>query len=188
MPKLVVSEWITLDGIFDAAYMGTWHAPFHSDQRAAEIQRSIDNCGAILLGRKTYEMLAPYWNSFRNNEMGIAAKLNSAPKFVVSPNADPSLWKNTTIIDSEPAAAILRLKSEPGDEILVLGSGTLCELLISTCLVDEFRFMIHPMFLGAGTRFFRDGLASGTLRLERAVQIEHGVQCLTYSPQSPTSG
>ena len=72
MRKLVVSAWVTLDGVFDADTMEQWFNPYHSDDRAEYIKEGILACDAILFGRKTYEMLAPYWSSLRNNEMGIA--------------------------------------------------------------------------------------------------------------------
>ena len=86
MRKLIVSEWVTLDGVFDADTMEQWFIPYHSDERGNYIKEGTVACDTILYGRTTFEMLAPYWSSFKNNEMGIADKLNSVPKFVVSSN------------------------------------------------------------------------------------------------------
>ncbi len=81
MRKLVVSEWVTLDGVFDADTMDQWFNPYHSDERAEYIQETILASDALLLGGVTYEMLAPYWSSLRNNEMGIADRLNGHPHY-----------------------------------------------------------------------------------------------------------
>jgi dihydrofolate reductase len=84
MRKIVVSAWVTLDGVFDADTMEQWFNPYDSNERQAYIKAGILACDAILLGRVTYEMLAPYWSALKNNEMGVADKLNSVPKYVVS--------------------------------------------------------------------------------------------------------
>ena len=84
MRKLIVSAWITLDGVFDADTMNEWFIPYDSVERQNYIREGVLAADLILLGRTTYEMLAPYWSSLKNNEMGIAAKLNSVPKAVVS--------------------------------------------------------------------------------------------------------
>ncbi len=74
MRQIIVSEWISLDGVFDAGSMEQWFNPYHSESRAQYLQQVIDNCSAMLYGRHTYEMLYPYWSQLRNNEMGVADK------------------------------------------------------------------------------------------------------------------
>ena len=80
MRKVVAKAWMTLDGVFDAGTMDQWFNPFHSDERAASIKDTVLASDAMIYGRTTYEMLAPYWSSLHNNEFGIADKLNSVPK------------------------------------------------------------------------------------------------------------
>ncbi|MGZ7033307.1 MAG: dihydrofolate reductase family protein, partial [Thermoanaerobaculia bacterium] len=75
MRRLIVSEWVTLDGVFDAASMQQWNAPYDSEERQNYIRDGILASDAMLLGRTTYEMLAGYWPNMKNNEMGVAAKL-----------------------------------------------------------------------------------------------------------------
>jgi dihydrofolate reductase len=84
MRKLIVTEWVSLDGIFDAGSMNKWWMPFDSETRQKYIQDTINNCEIMLYGRTTYEMLYPYWSSFKNNEQGVADKLNNCKKYVVS--------------------------------------------------------------------------------------------------------
>ena len=84
MSKIVVSVWMTLDGVFDADIMDQWFNSYHSADRAAYIQGTIEAADALLLGRTTYEMLAPYWSTQKTDENGPASKLNSIRKYVVS--------------------------------------------------------------------------------------------------------
>ncbi|GMA14237.1 hypothetical protein E5F05_02620 (plasmid) [Deinococcus metallilatus] len=84
MRKLIVLERITLDGMFDAAEMEQWDHPYRSDGRGEVIARGDQDSDASLLRRKTCEMLAPVWSALKNNEFGIADKLNSMKKYVIS--------------------------------------------------------------------------------------------------------
>ncbi len=155
MRKLFASEWMSLDRIFDSDSMDHWFNPYHSDERAANIQDVIHSTDAILFGRTTYEMLAPYWSTLKNNEMGIAAKLNSAPKYVVSTTLKQADWNNTTLISENVVEAITRLKQQPGGDIHIEGSATLVKSLLEANLIDELRFLVHPYIVGRGKRFFQ---------------------------------
>lgn len=125
MRKLVVSGWVTLDGVFDADTMEQWYIPYHSDDRGEHIKEGILASDALLLGRVTYEMLAAYWPILRNNEMGIADRLNSVPKYVVSSTLKKAEWNNSTIIKENVEEEITKLKQQPGQDILINGSATL---------------------------------------------------------------
>src|SRR5450432_1450754 len=92
MRKLIVSAWMTLDGVFDADSMDVWWNPYNSEERAAYISASIGGSGALLFGRTTYEMLASYWPNQKNDDMGPASKLNSVPKYVVSSTLKKADW------------------------------------------------------------------------------------------------
>ncbi|MBN9380206.1 MAG: dihydrofolate reductase [Chitinophagaceae bacterium] len=181
MKKIIVSEWISLDGVFDASLMGEWNAPYHSDSRADYIKDSILSCGAMLYGRKTYEMLAPYWSALKNNEMGVADKLNNAPKYVVSSTLRTADWGDSTIVRGEIAGEIKKLKKSSGGDILVQGSATLVRSLLDAGLVDELRLLVHPIIMGKGERFFRDGMHTG-LQLTRTLTLDMGVMALYYQP------
>src|SRR5678816_4463374 len=109
MRKLVVSEWVTLDGVFDADTMGQWFKPYDSDDRQEWIKEGILASDAFLLGRITYEMLAGYWPTVTdrdNKEIEVADRLNSAPKYVVSSTLKTGKWNNSTIIKSNVAAEL----------------------------------------------------------------------------------
>ncbi len=180
MRKLVVSAWITLDGVFDADTMPQWYAPFDSEARQTYIREGILACDALLFGRTTYEMLAPYWSSLHNNEMGVAGKLNSAPKYVVSSSLKKANWNNTTIIGKSVVAEIARLKEQPGREIQIEGSALLVQSLMAANLVDEYRFLVHPIIAGKGKRFFKDGMSTGALTLVSTQALDKGVMVLCY--------
>ncbi len=127
-------------------------------------------------------MLAPYWSSLRNNEMGIADRLNSAPKYVVSSTLKKAGWNNSTIIKENVVEEITKLKQQPGQNILITGSATLVQSLMQADLIDEYRFLIHPIIMGSGKRFFKDGMDTTRLQLVEAKTFTSGVVVLTYQP------
>jgi dihydrofolate reductase len=180
MRKLVVSAWISLDGIFDADTMAQWYTPFDSEARQTYIREGILACDAILFGRTTYEMLAPYWSSLHNDEMGVARKLNSAPKYVVSTSLKKADWNNSTIIGEDVVAEITRLKEQPGREIQIEGSATLVQFLMKADLIDEYRLLVHPIIAGKGKRFFKDGMTTSGLSLVKTQPLDKGVLVLYY--------
>ena len=180
MRNLSVSEWITLDGVFDAETMATWFMPFDSVSRQDIIRDGILSSDAILFGRKTYEMLAPYWSRMKNNEMGISDKLNSVPKYVVSTTLKQADWENTTIIRDNIIEAITRLKQQPGGTIQIEGSAELAGHLQAAGLIDEYQLLVHPVIMGSGKRFFTEGKEPKGLRLKSVRTLDHGVLALTY--------
>jgi dihydrofolate reductase len=180
MRKLVVSAWISLDGVFDADTMPQWYTPFDSEARQTYIREGILACDAILFGRTTYEMLAPYWSSLHNDEMGVARKLNSAPKYVVSASLKKADWNNTEVIGENVVAEITRLKEQPGREIQIEGSATLVQSLMEANLIDEYRLLVHPIIAGKGKRFFKEGMVTEGLKLIKTQLLDKGVLVLYY--------
>ncbi|HEX2629184.1 MAG TPA: dihydrofolate reductase family protein [Chitinophagaceae bacterium] len=179
MKKLIVFEWITLDGIFDADTMNDWFIPYHSDARANYIQQMINNSDSLLYGRETYQMLYPYWSSLKNNEMGVAEKLNNAPKYVVSSSLKKAEWKNSTIIKGNIIDEIKKLKQQQGSYILLQGSAHLADLLAANDMVDEFHFLVQPHVAGEGKRFFKKGMQR-ELHLQSSESLDKGVLKLVY--------
>lgn len=184
MRQIIVSEWITLDGVFDADSMEVWFAPFHSDERAAYISNTITGSAALLLGGTTYRMLAPYWSSQTTDDMGPASKLNSMPKYVVSSTLEKAEWYNTQeIIKNNAEEQIRKLKREAGGNILISGSATLVQLLMAADLIDEYQFLVHPFIAGSGKRFFKEGMQTAELQLITTETLELGVTLLCYRPK-----
>ena len=181
MRKLIVSEWMSLDGVFDADTMEQWFKPYDSDDRQECIKQNVLTSGAMLAGRVTYEMLAGYWSKLTNNEFGFADKLNSMPKYVVSSTLKTADWNNSTIISDRVVEEVTSLKHQPGQDIITFGSAILVDTLLKSHLVDEFRFLVHPHMAGSGKRFFIDGMGS-TLKLVRTQPLPLGVMLLCYEP------
>ncbi len=160
MRKIVVKEWMTLDGVFDAETMDQWWNPYASAERQKYIKEGYSSCDVYLLGRTTYEMLWPYWSTQTNDDDGPGRMLNSVHKYVVS----------TT------------LKEAPWKDILIDGSATLVQSLMETDLIDEYRFLIQPIIMGSGKRFFKEGMPITRLKLVTSKTLSLGVVALTYQP------
>jgi len=162
MGKLVVTEFVSIDGVFedpggaeDYEY-GGW--TFEYDRGDDGNQFKLDElmeADVQLLGRVTYEGFAAAWPS---REGPFAEKLNNDPKYVVSTTLSEPEWQNTTVISSDVADRISKLKEETDGTVLVAGSGTLVETLLGSDLVDELRLMVFPTILGRGRRVFPDGI------------------------------
>jgi dihydrofolate reductase len=171
MSKLVVSEFVTLDGVMEdpggseGFDRGGWAFKFERGPEGDKFK--LDEAlaaDALLLGRKTYEGFAEAWPS-RTDEIGFADKMNTMPKFVVSTTLDEPEWNNSTVIKGDVAAEISRLKQQPGQDLLVYGSGELLGTLLEHDLVDELRLMVFPVVLGSGKRLFADGAGMSGFKL-----------------------
>jgi len=169
MGKLVVSEFVTLDGVVDDPGgaeefdRGGWAFQFERGPEGDKFK--LDEAmaaDAMLLGRVTYEGFAEAWPS-RTGEF--ADKMNGMPKYVVSRTLRDPGWANTTVIDGDLTEAVTGLKREFDGEILVAGSARLVRALLGEGLVDELRLMVYPTVLGAGKRLFGDTGAPIPLRL-----------------------
>jgi dihydrofolate reductase len=181
MRKLIVTEWVSLDGIFDASSMNKWWIPFDSSTRQEYIQNTINNCEIMLYGRTTYEMLYPYWSSFKNNEQGVADKLNNCKKYVVSSTLKNAPWGDTTVLGKNFVKEIEQVKQENGGYILVQGSSTLLKPLLEAGLVDELKLLVNPAFAISGERPFRENI-NCELELLQIQQFEKNVVLLNYKP------
>jgi len=169
MGKLVVTEFVSIDGVFedpggaeDYEY-GGW--TFEYDRGEDGNQFKLDElmeADAQLLGRVTYEGFAAAWPS---REGPFADKLNNDPKYVVSTTITEPEWQNTTVISTDVTDRISQLKAETDGTVLVAGSGTLVETLLGADLVDELRLMVFPTILGRGRRVFPDGIDRLKLKL-----------------------
>jgi dihydrofolate reductase len=182
MRKIVVSEGVTIDGVFDAQTMGQWAAPFYSDEKDEFVRKSVLAADALLLGRTTYDLQAWYWPSQKEDKYGIANHKNSMPKYVVTSKPLQAQWNNSKMINKNVVEEIAKLKQQPGKDILIEGSATLVESLVQAGLVDEYRLMVHPVIAGSGKRFFKDGMGLTKLRLVDSKPISLGVVLLTYEP------
>jgi dihydrofolate reductase len=139
---------------------------------------------AFLLGRRTYEIFASHWPHVPDDNP-IAAALNTLPKYVVSTTLDSPVWRSSAVIGSDVMDRIAALKAQPGRELQVHGSGQLAQALIAHGLIDEFRLLVFPVFVGAGRRLFEDPALTGSLQLLESSTTHTGVLLLTYEPAGP---
>lgn len=192
MGKVVVSEFISLDGVVEDPggaedfEHGGWAFKFDRGDDGNKFKLDeVFASEALLLGRLTYEGFAEAWPS-RSDEAGFADKFNGMPKYVVS-NAiteDEAGWNNSNIVrGDELSETVARLKEELDGDILVNGSVTLTAALTAAGLVDEYRLMMFPIILGSGKRLFADSDATQTMRLADSKPVgPDGVIVLTYEP------
>jgi dihydrofolate reductase len=193
MPKLVVSEFLTLDGVMQGPgdpnedrsggfEQGGWQLPFFDDVFGRTIMDGFANSGGLLLGRRTYEIFAAYWPN-QSADDPLAGTMNRLAKYVVSTTLqEPLLWQNSMLINGSVEDEIAKLKDQPGKEIQIIGSGELVQTLARHELVDEYRLMIHPIVLSKGKRLFREGGTPVHLRLVDSKPTTTGVLLLTYVP------
>ena len=185
MKKFSVQAWMSLDGVFDAETMGDWWNQFDGPERRAHILAGIASADALVLGRRTYEMLAPYWSSFKDDadeRAPLAAKLNSAPKYVVSSTLKSADWNNTTIIRAGAAEALSHLKRD--QQLRLIGSATLVHSLSAQRIIDEYDFLVTPVIMGRGRRFFDGGKNTVRLQLRESRALSQGVIALCYEPSN----
>jgi len=187
MRKVVISEFITLDGVMEDpggaenTERGGWAFMF---QRGPEgDQFKVDElmaADALLLGRKTYEGFAAAWPD-RTGEF--ADKMNGMQKYVVSKTLEHPTWQNTTILKGNIAEEVSKIKAKDGRDILVAGSAMLMHALMEHNLVDAFRLMVFPVVLGKGKRLFINESKKTGLHLVKMQAVgNEGVVTLIYHP------
>jgi dihydrofolate reductase len=189
MRKLVVSTFLTLDGVMQAPggpeedptggfEHGGWTANYWDDAMGARMGKAFETPFDLLLGRKTYEIFAAHWPHARDQPF--AAELNSARKYVASRTLDSVDWENSTLLEGDVAEAVARLKEKDGPEIQVHGSSDLIQTLLRAELVDELRLMIFPIVLGTGKRLFGDGAVPAGFKLAESTTSSTGVLIARY--------
>lgn len=188
MGKIVVTEFVSLDGVIEAPGGGedyehggwTFEIDRGEEGDAFKLAELVE-AEAQLLGRVTYEGFAAAWPAM-DDEAGFAEKMNSMPKYVFSSTLETADWNNSTILSGDFAAEIAKLKQEISGVILVAGSAQLVQGLIEHDLVDELRLMVFPVLLGSGKRLFGEHAAKKPLRLVESRTIGAGIELQTYRP------
>jgi dihydrofolate reductase len=177
--KLVVSEFVSLDGVVEDP---SWTFQFESDNKDKFKFDELAAADALLLGRVTYEGFAAAWPQMEEQTGEYGAWMNGYPKHVVSTTLkEPLEWKNSALIKGDLTEEVARLKDRPGKDILVFGSGDLVNSLMQHDLVDEYRMMVFPVVVGSGKRLFGEG-DTKTLKLVGSQTFDSGAVVLTYEP------
>jgi class 3 adenylate cyclase/dihydrofolate reductase len=195
MRRLIASEFVTLDGVMQAPGgdehpdgKNNWAIAYAGeDQQRFKIDE-LDEAGAFLLGRVTYEIWAAFWPIAPKDE-GFAERMNAMPKYVVSTRLREATWQPAEIISDNVVERVRELKEEDGGDILLNGSADLLNSLIPHDVIDEYRLMVFPVLLGSGKQLFAETTDVSYLSLAETRTFESGVTVLTYRPadRTPTS-
>ena len=192
MRKLIVQTFLTLDGVMQApggpgedddggfAY-GGWSVNYWDDQMGQVMGEATSRPFAMVLGRRTYDIMAAYWPTAPEEEGGKV--FNDATKYVASRSRpDLEAWSNSVLIEGDAADGLAALKRADGPELQVHGSANLIQTLLRHNLVDEFRLWVFPLVIGSGKRLFADGTVPGGLRLVDSEVSSTGVVMGTWQP------
>jgi dihydrofolate reductase len=191
MSRVVACTNLTLDGVMQAPGRadedrrgdfahGGWAAPYGAMVEAGEY---FGSAGALLVGRRTYEDFYNVWPARKDSPF--TPWLTHTRKYVASTTrSEPLPWENSALLTGDARDAVARLKSEPGKDLLILGSGALVRSLMSRNLVDLFVLLIHPIVLGSGQRLFAEGVPSSALHLIAAKTTSTGVIVATYESRN----
>jgi dihydrofolate reductase len=187
MRKVVVLEFVTLDGVIQAPggpqedtdggfTYGGWVVPYSDERLGALMHEQMTRTRALLLGRRTYEIFASYWPTHESDWPGI----NAATKYVVTDARTESLWNNTVFIKNIVVEEIRRLKQSDGPDLQVYGSSQLLQTLFKQDLVDELLLKIFPITLGTGKRLFGEGAIPAAFNLTHSETTPRGVIAASY--------
>jgi len=177
MRKVIEHILLSLDGVFG----GTDISGFFAYTDDAYMRDRLDQllaCDAMLMGRNTYEEFVEFWPGLTHP---LADRVNALPKYVFSSKLEHAKWGNSAIVRGDVVAEVSRLKQQEGGDLLIYGHGVLGETLLKRHLLDVLDLSIHPIVLGQGKQFFREG-QHATLRLIAAKGYSKGIVKLTYEP------
>jgi dihydrofolate reductase len=181
MKKLIWFNMVTVDGLFEGpGHDITWH---NTDDEFVEFAiEQLNSVDTLIFGRVTYELMANFWPSAEAKKMDplTADKMNSLPKIVFSQTLDTAEWNNTTLKRELTREGVMSLKQAPGKDLIVFGSSNLASALINMGSIDEYRLMINPVILGAGSPLLKDLIRSTGLKLARTRIFKNGNVLLCY--------
>lgn len=177
MRKIIVAEFISLDGVVEAP--DVWHFPYVDEQLHETMWGLQAEVDTMLLGRVTYQSFAGAFANAPDDDF-IAAQMNRPAKIVVSKTLDDLEWKNSTRLSGDVVEEVTKLKDQPGSAILITGSTTLARTLLRARLVDELNLLVHPIIVGTGQRLFEDEGVQIPLQLTHCTTFSTGVVHAVY--------
>ena len=199
MGKLIVTEFVTLDGVAQAPgepdedrdggfAHGGWQAPLLDHESGGVMFEQARSMDALLLGRRTYEIFANYW-PHAPQEIPFTGLLNGVAKYVASRTlTEPLGWQGSTLLGGDLTESV-RAVTERHDEVHVIGSLDLVQSLLRVGLVDRLNLWVYPLVLGTGKRVFGDGTVPTAMRLSQSVTYPNGTLQLAYDTAGePTYG
>jgi dihydrofolate reductase len=191
MRRLIVSTFLTLDGVMQAPggpgeddsggfKFGGWSVNYWDDKMGEVMGAATSKPFAMVLGRRTYDIMAAHWPHASEEEGGPV--FNEATKYVASRGRPKLDWANSVLIEGDAAEGLAALKKQDGPELQVHGSANLIQTLMRASLVDEYRLWVFPVVIGSGKRLFADGTIPAGLKLVDSVVSTTGVVIGTYEP------
>ena len=187
MRKVIVLEFVTLDGVIQAgggpeedtsggfAY-GGWQAPYSDDVLGTVMKRQMNMPFDLLLGRKTFEIWAPYWPHHADIWPGV----NPATKYVASHTITSHEWQPSVFLGGDIVEKVNNLKQTPGPDLHVYGSANLVQTLMKHDVVDAFWLKIYPLTLGSGKRLFADGAIPAAFKVTESQISPSGIIIVNY--------
>lgn len=187
MRKVIVLEFITLDGVIQAGggpeedtsggfVYGGWQVPYSDNVLGSVMTRQLNMPFDLLLGRKTFDIWEPYWPQHADNWQGVM----TATKYVASNTRTSSEWQPSVFFGGNIAEKVRELKKEDGPNLHVFGSANLVQTLMKHDLVDEFWLKIYPLTLGTGKRLFADGTIPAAFKVTESQISPNGIMIANY--------
>ncbi len=191
MRKIIVLEHISLDGVIQAPggpdedtsgnfAHGGWIAPYSDEILGTALRKQMNMPFDLLLGRKTFDIWAPYWPQHADIWVGV----NTATKYVASNTITVHGWKPSVFLNGDIAEKVAAIKQQQGPDLHVWGSAHLIQTLIKHDLVDAFWLMIYPITLGSGKRLFADGTIPLAFKVTESKVTSKGVIIVNYERAS----
>lgn len=184
MRKLIVFNHVSLDGYFvDAKGDMSW--AYKQDAEWNEfVQGNASGGGVLLFGRITYELMASFWPTPAAAQMFpvVAERMNNAPKVVFSRTMTQASWSNTQLVKGDIAAEVRKMKQEPGDGMVIMGSGKIVAQLAQEGLIDEYQIVVSAVVLGNGRTMFEGVKQRLALKLTKTRTFTNGNVLLCYEP------
>lgn len=190
--KLTTTTFVSVDGVMQGPggaeedrsggfERGGWVVPHFDEATGQFMDQIFQRVDAFLLGRRTYDIFAGSWGKMADpGDNPVAVALNTLPKYVASTTLKDPQWANTSVLSDDVASAVRELKTQPGRELQVHGSGTLVRWLLDNDLVDELNLIVFPVIVGDGTRLFPDKGLDTALELIESRTTAKGVTIQVY--------
>lgn len=185
MRTLAITQNVTLDGSIEM--LGNWfdaqgQGDVDQSDLLEQLHRESQESDGLLVGRRTFEAMRGYWPQQTDDATGVTAHLEEVAKYVVSSTMTDPAWQHSTVISGDVVENARALKEQPGRDIVVTGSITLCHTLIEAALVDQYRLFTYPVVQGGGRRLFPEGHEVPTLRLLESRNFSSGITYARYTP------
>ncbi|MFN8383721.1 MAG: dihydrofolate reductase family protein [Anaerolineales bacterium] len=191
MRKIIVLEHISIDGVIQAPggpeedtsggfAHGGWISAYSDEILGTALRKQMNSQFDLLLGRKTFDIWAPYWPQHADIWPGA----NMATKYIASNSIASSEWEPSVILSGDIAEKVAKIKQQSGPDLHVWGSGNLIQTLIQHDLIDVFWLMIYPLTLGAGKRLFADGTIPMAFKVTESTVTPSGVIIVNYERTS----